>query len=97
MTKAPVSYAEQRGLIPSVNNAEFSRYVREYYRQKKESDARLQRRRMMTQYERGRGALEQMTKNIIDWHMARGLSISWDMAHKYAEGIAHKAEYKGKS
>jgi hypothetical protein len=82
------------GMIPNINAEQFEALVRQFYKEKAESNAYLQKRKRMTQYERARGAVEKMSKDIMLWNAQGGVAKRWDECHKEAETIAEKAERK---
>jgi hypothetical protein len=59
-----------------------------------ESNAESQRKRSMSSDERGRIAVETVTKNLYDQAQKNGERMSWDQAHRHVEGIAEREKRK---
>lgn len=61
--------------------------------EKREANTEYQRRKMMTQYERGREAMEDLGGKIRDYNdRMQGKETSGEEAMKKAREVAHRAE-----
>lgn len=64
--------------------------------EKLESDAAFQRRKMMTNEQRGREAIDHLAKDMKRLSEENGKEMTWDQAKRYMTKIAQDAERKDK-
>lgn len=81
-------------IIPNINHAQFEALVRQYYKEKAESDAHLQWKKTLPADVRGRMAVIDMAMQRQEWFARMGIEKRYEDCQRYMEDIARKAEKK---